>query len=202
VNRVRRWGRTTQPTNRSETTVTQPTPFPFPGAPQAAPSGDLFGAAAPQGDYPRMRDLYGRLVMIAPISIERNRPSTIEPGKTEDRLTADVIVLPGGREDGPLAYGGAPEKMPPTPHTKSQDIGDGWLIESMWVNQKAIVSGCRDALRNRASGNGQSIMVLGVLGFGKNAKPGQAAPYILEPFTSAQADIARRYLAAHPYGLT
>lgn len=181
-----------------------------PPAPQAAPPGQWtqapaaqqpstaptpFGApAAPIAKRPRILDLYGRLLLIMPKKIETvpNKLAKV-PGEMQDRMTADIVVLDGG----PLAYGGAPEKMPPKPHDMVVQVP--YLIVGLWMNQVGLVSQCREALANKLSGiPGRQTMVLGRLGVSSEAKPGQNAPYILDPAQPHENALAAQWLAEHP----
>lgn len=153
-----------------------------------APGDDPFGAPAPQAPRgPRLRDIYGRLVLLVPTKLEIGVPNRLQAGTTQDRMTADVIVLDGG----PIAFGGKPEATPPTPHDKTAQVPH--KTAGMYISSTGLISQCRDALAKRALG--QPGMVLGRLGVGQAKEPGQNAPWLLTPFTPADAALARAYLA-------
>lgn len=176
--------------------MTEPDPFagtqdPFAGSQDIG--ADPFDNPAPQAERPRVRDIHGRLLLIMPLSIEKGVPNRLRPGTKQDRMTADLIVLDGGT----LHYGGAPEKIPPVPHTKHVEIGDGFKIEGLFISQVGLLSQCRQALANKLSENGGNTMVLGRLTVGQ-ATGGNNPPYLLNPPTDADKALARKYLAAHP----
>lgn len=166
----------------------QPAPVAASPAPGAFDGGDPFSAPAPQAARgPRVRDLYGRLLLIVPIKLEENIPNRIEPGKFQDRMTADVITLDGG----PISFGGAPEATPPVPHDKTATVPH--KTARQYVSNSGLISQCREALAKRL--RGEPGMVLGRLGVGAKPANGGNAPYLLSPPTEADKQIARAYLA-------
>jgi hypothetical protein len=166
---------------------------PAPAAP-AAPTAtydnsDPFDAPAPQEPKgPRIRDLYGRLLLIVPRKLEENIPNTREAGKFQDRMTADVVVLDGGT----LHFGGTPEKTPPTPHTKTVELP--YKRPRMYISAVGVISQCRVALAKIVT-EGKPGMVLGRLGVGEAKDATSNAPYLLTLPTDADKQIARAYLA-------
>jgi hypothetical protein len=191
-----------------DTPATAPAPATAPVAPVAAPApvqqtpapaapvaadpfggGDPFSDPAPQEPKgPRMRDMYGRLLLVIPFKLEEGIPNRLgKPGDTQDRLTADVIVLDGGT----IHYGGAPEKVPAVPHNKSAEVP---LKRSrMFISNAGIISQCRQALAKKLT-TGTPGMVLGRLAVGE-AKGDNNPPYLLQPATDADKQVARAYLA-------
>lgn len=184
--------------------ATAPAPAPAPVNPYAAPAAavavpvqpaaDPFGGADPFGDPapqqprgPRLRDMYGRLLLVVPIKLEEGIPNRLQAGTTQDRLTADVIVLDGG----PIAFGGRPEATPPVPHDKTEATPR--KSPRMFISSVGLISQCREALAKRM--RGEPGMVLGRLGVGAAKEQGQNAPYLLTPATDADKAIARQYLA-------
>lgn len=166
-----------------------PSPVAAPVTPAAQPSGgdDPFSGPAPQqARGPRLRDLYGRLLLIVPFKVETVPNRLAKDGSTQDRMTADVIVLDGGT----ILFGGAPEKIPAVPHTKSAETPH--KTDRMFISSVGLISQCRDALAKRAQG--QPGMVLGRLNVGE-AKGDQAPPYLLTTPTDADKILARQYLA-------
>lgn len=158
-----------------------PAPDPFGGA-------DPFSAPAPQAPRgPRLRDLYGRLVLLVPTKLEIGVPNRLQPGTTQDRMTTDVIVLDGG----PIAFGGKPEATPPVPHDKTAQLPH--KTQGMYISSTGLISQCREALAKRAQG--QPGMVLGRLGVGTAKEVGQNAPWLLSLPTDADKALARQYLA-------
>lgn len=151
---------------------------------------DPFGAPAPQlARGPRLREMHGRLILILPYKVETvpNKKADT-PGATQERMTADVVVLDGGT----IHYGGRPEALPSVPHTKVAE--PPLKSERMFISSVGLVSQCRDALANRLANRPGPRMVLGRLAVGE-AKPDQSPPYLLTPATDAEKQIARAYLA-------
>lgn len=163
---------------------------PPPVTPTTAPTGgeDPFSGPAPQqARGPRLRDIYGRLLLLVPHKLEQGVPNRLQAGTTQDRMTVDVIVLDGG----PVQYGGKPEATPPVAHDKTAQVPH--KTAGMYVSSAGLISQCRDALARRAQG--QPGMVLGRLGVGNAKEPGQNAPWLLTPPTDQDKAIARQYLA-------
>lgn len=162
-----------------------------PVAPAASYGDDPFGAPAPQTDRPRVLDMLGRLLLIMPKKIE-TVPNKKKPGETQQRMTADVIVLDGG----PLAFGGAPEKPKPIPHTKTGQIP--MKVSRLFISQVGIVSQCEPYLANYLAKNGGKTMALGRLDLGEAKDAESNPPYLLRAATPEEAQIARQWLAANP----
>jgi hypothetical protein len=163
--------------------VTAPTTTPT--APPTA-GDDPFSGPAPQAPRgPRVRDMYGRLLLVIPHKLE-TVPNRLQPGTMQDRMTADVILL-----DGPCPFGGRPEATPPVPHNQMADVPH--KISRMYLSQAGLISQCREALAKRTAG--QPGMVLGRLAVGDAKEAGQNAPYLLTPPTEADKQVARAYLA-------
>lgn len=175
-------------------TTTTPAPVPAqqaappaaPAAPAAPGGADPFDGPAPQATRPRVLDMYNRLVLVIPHKVE-TVPNRLQPGTTQDRMTADVIVLDGG----PLQYGGAPEKVPPVPHDKQVNVPH--KIDRMFLSQAGLISQSSQALAKRQ--RGEPGMVLGRLTTGEASKPGHNPPWLLSPPTDADKQAARAYLA-------
>jgi hypothetical protein len=178
-----------------DTPVTTPPPptapaFIPPTAPIAPPldDGDPFSGPAPQAPRgPRLRDSYGRLLLLIPRKLEEDVPNLLQPGTTQDRMTADVVILDGG----PISYGGTPETTPSIPHTKV--AGVPFKTDRMFISSVGLISQCREALAKRAQG--KPGMVLGRLTVGQQSKPGLQPPWLLTPPTDADKAIGRAYLA-------
>lgn len=153
--------------------------------------GDPFGQPAPRAERPRPTDLYGRLLLIIPKRLEEGVTSatlknTDGSAQVQDRLTADVIVLDVS-DTNPLDYGGSPEKMPPTPHTKRATAPTRFV--DMYLSGKGLISQSRDALAKRR--RNEPGMVLGRL----TKEAGQNKPWLLAPYTEQDAALARQYLS-------
>lgn len=156
----------------------------------AAGGDDPFSDPAPrEARGPRLRDMYGRLLLVIPHKLEEGIPNRLgKPGETQDRMTADVVILDGGT----IHFGGKPEATPPTPHTKTSEVP--LKNARMFVSSGGLISQCRQALAKRLT-TGQPGMVLGRLSVGEAKGPGQNPPYLLTPATEADKQVARQYLA-------
>lgn len=162
-------------------------------APAAQPGADPFDNPAPQEPRgPRLREMYGRLLLVVPHKLEEglvSRQFRNPDGSTvvQDRLTVDVVILDGGT----IHYGGKPEKTPPVPHTKTAETP--MAIKRMYVSSVGLISQCRVALAKKVT-TGQPGMVLGRLAKGEDSGKGEP-PWVLTPPTDADKQIARQYLA-------
>lgn len=163
-------------------------------SPVAAPDGgDPFDAPAPQqARGPRLREMYGRLLLVVPVKLEEGLVSRTFKNPdgspaTQDRMTANVTILDGGT----IHYGGQPEKMPPVPHSKSAEIP--MEIKGMFISGVGLISQCRDALAKKIT-QGRPGMVLGRLTRGEDSGKGEP-PWLLTPPTEDDKNIARQYLA-------
>jgi hypothetical protein len=166
-------------------------PAPTGGTPAPAYGDDPFGGPAPQlPKGPRIRDVHGRLVLITPWKVETvaNRLSK-EPGATQERMTADVVVLDGGT----IHYGGRPEAMPPTAHTMAAE--PPLRTERQYLSQAGLISQCREALAVNLRDPNAAVprMVLGRISTGA-AKGDNNPPYLLTPATPEDIALARRYV--------
>lgn len=163
------------------------------GAPQLDASR-LVSAPAPivgEGKGAKLADMFGRLVLVFPLGVSRvpRNPKFItqeqrNSGNVEqDRLTATVVVLDGGRlgDMTPIAYGGEPHALPPTPHTESAPLP--YVRKAMWITQSRLISQCRDSL------NGG--MVAGRL---TKSGPAHNDPWELIPATAEEVALVNTYI--------
>lgn len=162
-------------------------------APTASYGDDPFAGPAPQAAKgPRLREMYGRLLLIIPTKLEeglvsRQFKNPDGSAVVQDRMTADVTVLDGGT----IHYGGTPEKMPPVPHTKTAETPH--TSKGMYISSVGLISQCRDALAKKIT-QGKAGMVLGRLTKGEDSGKGEP-PWLLTQPTDADKDIARAFLA-------
>lgn len=173
--------------------LTNPTGGPTVPVPMnTAPGTDPFSAPAPQQPRgPRLRDIYGRLLLVIPHKLEEGLVSRTfrnpdGSAVVNDRMTADIIVLDGG----PIHYGGKPEAVPPMPHDKVANPPH--RTPRAFISAVGLISQCREALAKRQ--RGEPGMVLGRLGKGESNGKGEP-PWLLAPFTPEDAQIARQYLS-------
>lgn len=149
------------------------------------------GADAPQsaGTAPTISHMMmqpGRLVAIIPMKIERGVKAPGE-NKTQDRITADVLIIDGG----PITYGGKPWARPPIPDTfVIQQLP--YLARNVWISNSVLVTQLE-----RKVGNG---IVVGRLYYGE-AKNGNNAPYkISEDPTQEEIAFVTQWWAAYSAG--
>lgn len=149
------------------------------------------GADAPQsaGTAPTISHMMmqpNRLVAIIPMKIERGVKAPGE-NKTQDRITADVLIIDGG----PITYGGRPWARPPIPDTfVIQQLP--YLARNVWISNSVLVTQLE-----RKVGNG---IVVGRLYYGE-AKNGNNAPYkISEDPTQEEIAFVTQWWAAYSAG--
>lgn len=131
----------------------------------------------PPSTYPSQASLRGRLVLIMPIKIEQV-PSNLNPGQTQERITASVTVVDG---------------LGPVPDIKNNQPTGQWLegpdFAGVWLSGQRIV----DQLRSYIN-TGQSV--LGVI---ETYKPGQVPmkgnPWGILTATDEQKAQATQFLA-------
>lgn len=131
----------------------------------------------PPSTYPSQASLRGRLVLIMPIKIEQV-PSNLNPGQTQERITASVTVVDG---------------LGPVPGIKNNQPTGQWLegpdFAGVWLSGQRIV----DQLRSYIN-TGQSV--LGVI---ETYKPGQVPmkgnPWGILTATDEQKSVATQFLA-------
>jgi hypothetical protein len=185
------------------TTAPAPATMPAPAAPATAPpaqftatapaapvaGGDPFsGPAAQEARGPRVREMYGRLILITPKHVEKiSRKQDDGSTKIVDRMTADVVILDGG----PCAFGGQPEKPGGKQHDQVAQMPH--RNRDMYVSAVGLISQCREALAKRQAG--QPGMVLGRLMVGEARDKDSNPPYLLSEPTDADKAIARQYLS-------
>lgn len=163
----------------------------FPGMPNIGGTSLTIGGAdapATMGDTPTMAHLMmsntNRLVAIIGKKIEYGVKAPGEPGKTQDRITADVLVIDGG----PFTFGGKPLARPVVPDTMMvQQLP--YLALNMWISNKVLIT----QLERKV---GQGIAV-GRLYYGE-ATNGNNAPYkITEDPTPEEIEFVTRWWAAY-----
>lgn len=131
----------------------------------------------PPSVYPSQASLRGRLVLITPRKIE-TKPSNLNPGQTQEIITADVTVVDG---------------LGPVPDIKNNQHSGQWLegpdFTGVWLSGQRVV----DQLRSQI-GTGQSV--LGVI---ETYQPGQVPmkgnPWGILTATPEQKAQASQFLA-------
>lgn len=125
------------------------------------------------GKHPALRQMIGRLVVIFPKLIEKDVPDNFNPGKTKDRLTADVVFLEGD----------------PIGHVEHQTLGTIPLdtpVKKGEVMRDVFIS--NGFLIGQVKGKQKALGVL-IRGEAKKGNP----PLILGPFSAEQQELAGRW---------
>jgi hypothetical protein len=156
---------------------TETVTFPTPGT-------DPFADPAATSVRPSIGSLRGRLVMITPRKIE-TVASNMNPGQTEDRMTADVSVVDG---------------LGPVPQMKNNvptgAFLDGPDFTGVWISSTRVVDQCRPFV-------GTGKPVLGVI---ETWKPGQQPikgnPWGIVTATPEQRAQAVNFLNSRAIGAT
>lgn len=173
--------------------------IPVAAAPPAFDFNRLSSAPAPvvgEGRGAQLADMYGRLVLFFPLSLQRvpRSPQYITAEQRargdleQDRLTATIVVLDDGQGGmQPIAYGGKPYAIPSTPHTDSAPLP--YVRKAMWINQSRLISQLRDSLP-AAPGQAPGMIA------GRIAKTGpqQNDPWYLIGATEQEVALVRTYL--------
>jgi hypothetical protein len=156
-------------------------------APTPPPSGDGKGAKFP--------DMYGRLVIMFPLSFEQ-RPKSPQfltqqdrsnGNLMQDQITTTVVVLDDGRGGfSPISWGGDPMRnVPPT-----DTVALPYVRRAMWISQTKLIAQLRPYLP--ASPGAAPGMI-----FGRVLKAGNEhnSPwYLSSDVTEADTQLARTYL--------
>jgi hypothetical protein len=169
------------------------------GPPPALNVGDLRGAGAPppmgDGRGAKLADMYGRLVLVFPLAIGRRprNPQYITAEQRargdldQDQLTATVVVLDDGNGGmQPIAFGGAPYKLPPVPHTESSPLP--YVRKAMWITQSRVIGQLRESLPQPGGAPGM------VIGRVVKAGPQGNDPWFLQGATEADLRLGGQYL--------
>ncbi|MET0915756.1 MAG: hypothetical protein ABWY81_06105 [Jiangellaceae bacterium] len=170
-------------------------------APPALNVAGLVAAPPPPPSGGRGADLaamYGRLVLVLPLHIEtvQRNPQFITPEQraagntTQEKLTATVVVLDDGQGgQSPIAWGGAPHKMPPTPHTNTDPLP--YVRKAMWINQSRLISQLKQYLP--AAPGGAPGMAIGRV---VKTGPNHNDPWFLTTATEQEVAVGQFYLEA------
>jgi len=154
------------------------------------------------GKGAKLADMYGRLVVIFPMALQRvpkNAKFITDADRQsgnldQERMTATVVVLDGGRVGDltPLAWGGNPYQIGGgTPHTESSPLP--YVRKGMWLNQSQLIGQCSPYLpgRERGGPNGAPGAVVGRI---VKTGPQQNDPWFITTPTDAEIGLANQYL--------
>lgn len=173
---------------------------------QTAPPA-LGTAAAPPppvaggGRGAKLADMYGRLVVVFPLSLQRvpkNAKFVTDADRQsgnleQDRMTATVVVLDGGAVGNmqPLAWGGNPHALGGSPHTESSPLP--YVRKGMWLNQSQVIGQLSPYLpgRERGGPNGAPGAVVGRI---VKTGPQQNDPWFITTPTEEELHLANQYL--------
>ena len=144
-----------------------------------------FDAAAPaSGPRPTFAQFKDRLLLIRPTSIEKGIPNDLQPGTTQDRVTADVVFLDGDTITHKIDADGA--------HTElGEPIRPGDIMEEYWISQALIVRQVKGKI-----GATVNPWVLGRLTKLPPRQKGRKGAWFLAPFTPADAKRATSWMRA------
>lgn len=175
-----------------------PTAAEIPAPTAAAPRLGSFAPAAPVtiggGSGAKLADMYGRLVLVLPLSISIVPKATmyITPEQaaagqtTQPRMVATFVVLDG---ESPIAFGGDLYAFPQKPHTKSEPLPH--VSKALWISQSKLLEQTAEALAQAQAHGAGAGMVLGRLLRGGNEKN---SPWILGEYSAEDAQRAQYYL--------
>jgi hypothetical protein len=135
------------------------------------------------GKYPSMAQLKGRLLLVEPTNLEKGIPSTLEPDKKVDRVTATVHVLDGDAITDVL------DKDGDSTFTFDEPLVAPFVLEDMYLSQVVLVNQLRKAYK-------AEVKVLGRLGQLPAQKKGNNKAWAFEIPTEQDKQTARDYLAA------
>lgn len=141
---------------------------------------DPFAGPAPiASEHASAASFRGRLVLIEPTQLERGIPNTLNPGTTQDRLTATVTTVDGL---GPVVIwaDGSPTKQ-----TLAGPRHDG-----VWFSQDRIVKGCLDS-----EGRPLKMVLARIETYKPGEKPKKGNPWGLIGVSEADKQTARDFLA-------
>lgn len=154
--------------------------------------------------FPKIDQLFGRLVIMRPVKIEmspKNPDYANFPGEEEEKATIDLVVL-----DGPALINSLTNEEEPLPS----------VYEGMWVNQQSLVGQLKGGLRKGQPILGrmyrfaqkkvieqyptrQSIEE-GLAAWVARGGTGQKPPFTwkLEQYTTDELETAMKWLEANP----
>jgi hypothetical protein len=153
------------------------------------------------GKGAKLADMYGRLVVIFPMALQRVPKNAKfitdadrQSGNLEqDRMTATLVVLDGGSVGNmtPLAWGGNPHALGGQPHTESSPLP--YVRKGMWLNQSQLIGQCSPYLpgRERGGPNGAPGAVVGRL---VKTGPQLNDPWFITTPTDDELGLANQYL--------
>jgi hypothetical protein len=171
------------------------------GAPPALNAASVASAPVATGgggQGPELPDMYSRLVIVFPQSIEtvpRNPKFITDQQRaagniTQDRMTATIVILdsgPGTQPGGTIAWGGAPHEIPPRPHTNNDPLP--YIVKNKWISQTRLIQQCRPFL---PTGPGQAPGIVA----GRPAKTGPAHndPWYLVGASPEELALVQKYI--------
>lgn len=179
-------------------------PVPQQAAPAAPPAAldpsMLRGAPAPivgEGRGAKLAHMYGRLVLIFPLSITTKARSEkwITPEQrqrgdlTQEQVTATFVVLDDGQGGmQPIRFGGDPSAFPPVPDTESAPLP--YVRKGLWVTQSRVISQLRDFLPNVTTGQAGGA----ICGRMVKTGPQRNDPWYITTATDAELALAGQYM--------
>ena len=136
----------------------------------------------PPSTYPNQSSLRGRLLLITPRKIE-TKPSNLNPGQTQEIITADVTVVDG---------------LGPVPQMNNGTHTGQWIegpdFTGIWFSGQRVV----DQLRSFV-GTGRSVLSV-METYQPGQPPRKGNPWGLVAATDEQKNQARQFLASRTVG--
>lgn len=147
------------------------------------PVGNPFqDPATPPSTFPTQASFRGRLLLITPRKLDVV-PNNMNPGTTQDRITADVTVVDG---------------LGPVPQMKEGNHTGGWLegpdFTGVWFTGQRVVDQMRSFV-----GTGQSVLSV-IETYQPGQPPRKGNPWGLVTATDEQKNQARAFLASRTVG--
>lgn len=172
-----------------------------PAAPPAAlDPAMLRGAPAPivgEGRGAKLAHMYGRLVLVFPLSITRKprSPQYITQEQRargdldQEQITATFVVLDDGHGGmQPIMFGGDPSAFPPIADTESAPLP--YVRKALWVTQSRVISQLRDFLPNAATGQPGGM----ICGRMVKTGPQRNDPWYITTATEQELSLAGSYM--------
>lgn len=135
-------------------------------------------------ENPSVASFRGRLVLIEPSTLERGLPNTLNPGTTQDKLTATITTVDG------LGAVEVWSDGSPTGHKV-----DGPRHENVWIFNDRVIKGCLDS-----EGRIRKMVLARIETFKPGEKPRKGNPWGLLSPSDADKQLARDFLAGRTIG--
>jgi hypothetical protein len=178
-----------------------PAPAGTPGGPPAPLAGNFVPVGPPppasDGAGAKLADMFGRLVILFPQSIQYNLPSKFpnDDGtpKVQNRITACAVVLDDGQGgQQPIAFGGNLTKFPHVPHTNSEALP--YVRKGLHIWFGSIIKQIEPWLPGGANAPADGRTPGMVLGRVWKDGPDKTDPWYLRDATQNDVELANYYI--------